>query len=403
MNATGGTFKAAFCRAAIGAGAIGLLAGVGIGPATAQELDGAVTAGAPVTSADGSQNSTSFGFTWALSPGTRPGDTLGFAFPAGWQGELPDLASPEGTVFARGSRNGDTATYTLTDAVLQYRNLHGEVSISAADRLSEPIPGVTTTRTSTASGTVARGELPGGFFGTADRQQANKWGVWLGGPGAESIGWTVESPAGPWDHLTFVDKAAEGQSLDCSAPITLQSTSTTDPATGYLTNLTPVQAGRYTVACDSTQIEVRVKAVAAGELLELKFEADVTDQGRNAFTNTADVVGERTEGGSGPVVVDGSRTWGPVSQRTWAETDPVAPPAAVAPPAVVVPPAAEVPPSTPPVSVTQITRVDTPVARPGSELAYTGVDAQPWAAASVVLLATGAAMVFAMRRRRLAE
>lgn len=188
------------------------------------------------------------------------------------------VLAPETLVASSGAQLGDVELDP--DGVL--RVTVSTLGESDADRrgsfvLTTTVAETTTTTpgrhwTGDSEAIVVSGERPGTPLGPADRDRANKWGQWTD-DGENRIRWVVETPAGPWRTVTVTDAARPGQRIDCSA-LEIRSTVDLDPETGYLIGLEPVADARVSASCSPERIQIGVRDIDAGELIEVSFEAD---------------------------------------------------------------------------------------------------------------------------------
>ncbi|GAA3011688.1 hypothetical protein [Microbacterium aurantiacum] len=356
----------------------GLLAGASAAPASATEelrLESTVATmqeGASVVS----------DIEWTLPADAASGDVVVLTLPAHAGGTLADgtWIAETGAVIGTASVGADGAIrIMLTDAADQSDNRAGRSLVTTTTTTEITTPRSTTS----ATATLEPGHLPGEFFGIADRDGTVKYGHWVDAD-ETSVRWTIEAPRGPWEMLTIVDALEPGQQLICDVPtadpVRVRSTTQTDPETGYLVDLAPVEPSRVVVECADSALTVAVSAVATDEIVEVSFVATV-DVPASVVSNSVSVTGSRA-----PETLTRGVTTLEHLQR---QTPPPPTPPAPQPPAEATPPPTPVGPEAP---------QESPPPLP-PELAATGAPAHISTLGTLVGLtvALGIACIFAGR------
>ncbi|GAA0485368.1 hypothetical protein [Microbacterium aurantiacum] len=266
----------------------GLLAGASVAPASAAEelaLESTVATtqeGASVVS----------DIAWTLPADAASGDVVVLALRAHAGGTLTDgvWIAETGAVIGTASVDADgVIRISLTEAADQPENRAGRSLVTTTTTTETTTPRTTTS----ATATLEPGHLPGEFFGIADRDGTVKYGQWVD-VDETAVRWTIEAPRGPWETLTVVDTLEPGQRLMCDARaadvVRVRSTTETDPETGYLVNLAPVEPSRIVVECTENALTVTVSAVTTGEIVEVSFIA-VPDAPASVLSNSVSVTG----------------------------------------------------------------------------------------------------------------
>ncbi len=229
--------------------------------------------------------------TWTLPASARSGDSLRLSLPEHPAGVLRDgpVVAHSGVIVGVAALDTDgQLTLVLNDAADDPGNRTGEAIVTTTETTT---PGAPESFSFPAAGRLGADDVPGAFHGIADRSLANKYGLWIESEPA-TVRWTIETPRGPWDVITVADAAPAGQSFDCTAGVSVRSTTRTDPGTGYLIDLERVPDERVSVTCGESELRVDVTAVGDGEIVEVAFDG-LVEGGIRDVENTATVTGTR--------------------------------------------------------------------------------------------------------------
>lgn len=269
--------------------------------ASAATIDGAITSAEVVQSSADAGSDVQIDLAWSVPDDSRAGDTFTLQLPpellALTQGFA--LTDADGAKVAEASLSPEgLATFTLTDYVTTHPlSVHGTAHFWAEFQTTQTGTTVPITFTGDGGVTFDDGIEATGVPGI-DRTAPSKAGAWtdLADQGMThpqgALQWTVASPRGPFSSLVFDDPAQPGQEVDCTSPILVRHTSTAD-ADGFLTDLVPVDAGDYTVDGTAQQLTVTMgRAVADGEIVQVKFQNSVTDPSLDVYRNTLSVTAD---------------------------------------------------------------------------------------------------------------
>ncbi|KQQ65376.1 Ig-like domain-containing protein [Microbacterium sp. Leaf320] len=338
---------------------------------------------------------------WTVPDTAHTGDTFTVAMP----GQLTPLTAGFALTDAQGVKvadavvTGATITFTLTDWV----DTHADVSGAAffdATFYTDQAPGVDVPVAFTADGTPFQDVVRVLSVDEVDRTKPQLAGYWTdpADQGTVSptgaISWSLQTPLGPLPSVVLSATPGPGQSLACDKPIRVERTETYQAGTGWLTNLTPVPAGDYSVDCDSTSIRVTLhRAAGDHEIIAVTYATNVDDPSAQTYQGEGTI-----HVGDDPRAAHSSVT------RANAGGDGTgavpAPPTSPAPPAAEVPPVPTTPDTTdtpPVVSVDSAPQGQAATSSP-SALAATGGTLGAGALAGTLLMLSG--LVFAARAPR---
>lgn len=394
-----------------------VLAGVLVGGAgvSAATVPSAITAVHVDTSTASSGERIQVDVEWAVPDRSQQGDTFTLQLPPEMSPISTSftLADTDGRVVATAHVSADgLATFTLTDFVTDHPfDVHGSAYFWSEFHSAAP-EGTIVPLTFTADGAVPFDEtITVADVPTIDRTRPSKAAEWtdiddqgLTQPDG-AITWTIASPRGPFSSLAFRDQAQPGQQVDCSAPIRVRHTATTDRR-GYLTDLTAVDSQDYTVTCTPELLSVSMnRPVADDEIVQVKFRNTITDPMLDVYRNSVEVTAGteswRTPGslrrmgagGDGTGTgIDAPATVPPTPETPEVPSSPSTSEVPPTPSTSEVPPTPSAPPAVPPTP-------SAPPAETGS-LATTGADVSPWVAGSGLLLVVGGTALLAIRAAR---
>lgn len=238
---------------------------------------------------------------WAVPNSAKPGDTFALELPKELN-SLTDgfeLRNSSGELIANATVKNGVVTFTLTDFVTTHKNVSGTATFTTKlNRDLEPgKPYVL------KFGKVAEVTITPRNTAPVDRTSTQKYGFWIDANGNPSnvptdrIRWTVESPIGAFDKISFEDTVGAGMKPEC-ASIRMNGSKSLrannevqewgpDLPKGTLPDLAP---GTFGVKdCKEQQLSVVGPAAADGEVLRLQYDTIVTDKTVSSYQNTAAV------------------------------------------------------------------------------------------------------------------
>jgi Bacterial Ig domain len=270
--------------------------------ASAATIDNAITSVSIKQASAGPNTPMELDLTWAVPDSASAGDTFTLDLP----GELKsntsafDLLAPDGSVVAKAVVVNGVVTFTLTDYVDSHNDVHGTAFFSVRfDNATTPTSGPVSL-TFTAGSKVFHDTVNKTGVGPINRAGPRKVGFWthLGTvTGADALTWTVDSPTGPFDKVTFHDTVGAGQSIDCGS-LTYVAGSGLD-ANGRPTKFTALGAKRVLGStCAAGSLTVTLGPATADEVLRIRYLTNVTDSSLASYSNSADVTVDGTKVGS---------------------------------------------------------------------------------------------------------
>ncbi|GAA1048927.1 hypothetical protein GCM10009569_10460 [Arthrobacter russicus] len=369
-------------------------------PARAAEIPGAVKTVTVTPDNPGRYDEITVDATWAVPDTAQPGDTFSLTLPA----ELDSLVSgfeirnSAGELVANAVVQNGVVTFTLTDFVSTHKNVSGTAKLTTKlNRELEPGKPYALTFGNEAEVTITPGEGR-----PVDRTSSQKYGFWIDANGDPSstptdrIRWTVESPKGAFDRISFEDTVGTGMELECgSVGMNLSETfrandevQTWGPALARDVEFTASCAGQTLTASRPVESSADAPAVPEGQVLRLVYDTKVIDASASSYKNTALVT---VDGTTKSVVTDFRRSTAS-GDGQGDEDSHTTPP--------VVPPTTEPPVTTAaPLTTSVPVEPSTSAATTQEELANTGANGLlvPAVAGGLAVLA-GAGMLL-MRRR----
>jgi uncharacterized surface anchored protein len=270
--------------------------------ASAATIDNAITSVSIKQASAGPNTPMELDLTWAVPDSANAGDTFTLDLP----GELKsntsafDLLAPDGSVVAKAVVVNGVVTFTLTDYVDTHNDVHGTAFFSVRfDDATTPTSGPVDL-TFTAGSKVFHDTVNKTGVGPINRAGPRKVGFWTHQgtvTGADALTWTVDSPTGPFDKVTFHDTVGAGQSIDC-ASLTYIAGSALD-ANGRATKFTPLGAKRVLGStCAAGSLTVTLGPATADQVLRIRYLTNVTDSSLASYSNSADVTVDGTKVGS---------------------------------------------------------------------------------------------------------
>lgn len=272
-------------------------------PASAAEIPGAITSVAVTEDVVQYGDQLRVEVAWSLPDTVAAGDTFWLQLPDEFSRRSTtfDLRSPAGDVVATAVVASDgRVTFTSTNFVETHDRVAGTAYFFVTFT-SETTGGEVVTLEFPTSTTVHTDTITVTPFGAIDRSHPVKAGFWtdpddqgLSDPEG-ALTWSVASPRGPADQLRFDDATNAGQAFRC-AEVRVERTTSVDPFSGFLLNLSPVPASDYTFTCTRQAWELVLRRpLAADEIVQVSVTADVTDPTRESYTNEALVTTGTTE------------------------------------------------------------------------------------------------------------
>jgi uncharacterized surface anchored protein len=279
-----------------------VLGGLSSPHASAATIDNAITSVSIKQASAGPNTPMELDLTWAVPDSANAGDMFTLDLP----GELKsntsafDLLAPDGSVVAKAVVVNGVVTFTLTDYVDTHNDVHGTAFFSVRfDDATTPTSGPVDL-TFTAGSKVFHDTVNKTGVGPINRAGPRKVGFWTHQgtvTGADALTWTVDSPTGPFDKVTFHDTVGAGQSIDC-ASLTYIAGSALD-ANGRATKFTPLGAKRVLGStCAAGSLTVTLGPATADQVLRIRYLTNVTDSSLASYSNSADVTVDGTKVGS---------------------------------------------------------------------------------------------------------
>jgi Bacterial Ig domain len=272
--------------------------------ASAAPIDGAITGVNIQQTQAGTNTSMRLNLTWAVPDAASSGDTFTLTLPDELKSVTTgfDLLAPDGSVVATAHVVGKVVTFTLTDYADTHVDVHGGAFFAVRwDQSNLPTVGPVqlsfTTSTTVYHDTV---EYTGTGVGTIDRTKPRKIGHWVDPDvhsGNDALVWTLNSPSGPFDKVTFHDTIGAGQALDC-ATLKVQLGSNLD-ANGIPGHVTTLPASKIiTQTCSASSLTLAAGPILADQIIRVRYSVDITDPTLPRYTNSADVTVDGTSVGS---------------------------------------------------------------------------------------------------------
>jgi uncharacterized surface anchored protein len=270
--------------------------------ASAAEIDGAITAVNITQTQAGINTNMTLNLTWAVPDSAQSGDTFTLTLPDELKSVTTgfDLLAPDGSVVATAHVVGKVVTFTLTSYVDTHNDVHGGAFFAVRwDQSNLPTQGPVTLQFHTST-TVYTDTVTYTGVGTIDRTKPRKSGHWVDlnvHSGADALAWTLNSPSGPFNKVTFHDTIGAGQSLDC-ATLKLQLGKTLDANGNPATVGTLPAAKIITKTCSTTSLTVAAGPIDADQIVIVRYDVDITDPSLAKYSNSADVTVDGTSYGS---------------------------------------------------------------------------------------------------------
>jgi Big-like domain-containing protein len=270
--------------------------------ASAAPIDGAITNVSIQQTDAGTNTNMRLDLTWAVPDSASSGDTFTLTLP----NELTsvttgfDLLAPDGSVVATAHVAGKVVTFTLTTYADTHVDVHGGAFFSVKwDQSNLPTEGPVTLKFTTST-TVYTDTVNYTGSGTIDRTVPRKAGHWADPDvhsGADALVWTLNSPSGPFNKVTFHDTIGAGQALDC-ATVKLQLGSNLDSA-GHPGTLSALPASKIiTNTCSASSLTIAAGPILADQIIVVRYSVDITDPTLAKYSNSATVTVDGTSYGS---------------------------------------------------------------------------------------------------------
>jgi hypothetical protein len=381
--------------------------------ASAAEIDGAITGVNIVENSAGPYQAMQLDLTWAVPDSATQGDTFTLELPPELRSVTAgfNLLAPDGSVVAVAKVVGTLVTFTLTDYADTHNGVHGGAEFAVRWNLantpaSGPVSLDFTTSTRVFHDTVIKN--PGS--GTVDRTEPRKVGHWVDSgitTGADALGWTIDSPNGPFDKATFDDKVAAGQAIDCST-VLYQLGKGLD-ATGHASTFQALPTSKViSSSCAAGELKLVAGPILADQIIRIKYLVTITDPTLASYTNSVDVTVDSTQFST---VVRSIKVQRATGSGTGTPTSPTTSPTSVTTSPTTSPTSVTTSPTTSPTSVTTSPTTSpstgptvlptkltaSPTSTVGG-LAFTGANVGPMLVVALLLL--GGGLVFAMAGRK---
>ncbi len=391
--------------------------------ASAAEVDGAITGVNIVQTTAGPAQAMRLDLTWAVPDSASGGDTFTLTLPPELDSVTSgfNLLAPDGSVVAVAHVVGRVVTFTLT----AYANTHNDVNGSAFfsvkwDSQNSPTSGPVsldfTTSTKVFHDTVTKTT----GTGTVNRTKPRKVGHWVNPDvttGPDALGWTIDSPSGPFDKVTFDDTAGPGQAIDCGS-LLYQLGKGLDAA-GHPTSAQALPTSKIiSSTCSASGLKVVAGPILADQIVRIKYLVNITDPTLTSYTNAVHVTVDSTDygtinekikvqaaGGTGtgtnspttsPTVSPTSTSTSPTSTTTSPTTSPTSTTTSPTTSPTVSGTSISTSPSTGPTVLP--TKLTASPAATVAGLAFTGANIGPLLVIAMLLL--GGGLVFAMAGRK---
>lgn len=267
-------------------------------PAQAAAVPGAIKSVTVTPESPGKYEEITVQALWAVPNSAKPGDTFTLQLPV----ELDSLVSgfeirnDQGELIATAAVRNGLVTFTLTDFVNTHKNVSGKaIFTTKLNRELEPGKPYVLEFGNEAEVTIT----PGGGQ-PVDRTSSQKYGFWIDPNGEPSstptdrIRWTVESPQGPFDRISFEDTVGPGLELECpGVPSAKMNFAETFQANGEVDQWgTDVVrdndfAENFSAKCSGSTLTATGPAAGKGQILRLVYDTKVTDVSASSYKNTA--------------------------------------------------------------------------------------------------------------------
>ena len=136
--------------------------------------------------------------------------------------------------------------------------------------------------------------------GTVNRTQPRKVGHWVNPDvttGPDALGWTIDSPSGPFNKATFDDTVGAGQAIDC-ASLVLQLGKGLDAA-GHPTRHNALPASKViSKTCTASGLNIVAGPILADQIVRIKYLVNITDPNLASYTNSVNVTVDGTSYGT---------------------------------------------------------------------------------------------------------
>lgn len=260
-------------------------------PAQAAKIPDAIKAVTVTPDNPGKYEEITVNATWAVPDAAQPGDTFTLELPV----ELDSLVSGfeirnnSGELIANAVVRNGVVTVTLTDFVSTHKKVSGTMTFTTKlNRELEPGTPYVLTFGNEAEVTITPGEGD-----PVDRTSSQKYGSWIDANGNPSskptdrIRWTVESPKGPFDRVSFEDTVGAGLELDCAKVKMNFSESFHGNQEVQVWGPDLVRDTDFTAGCAGQKLTATGPVVPEGQVLRLVYETKVVDTSASSYRNTA--------------------------------------------------------------------------------------------------------------------
>jgi uncharacterized surface anchored protein len=295
--------------------------------ASAATIDNAITSVNIVQGSAGQNTPMKLDLTWAVPDSANSGDTFTLKLPA----ELDsistsfDLLAPDGSVVAKATVVNGLVTFTLTNYVDTHDSVHGSAFFYVRwDKSESSVTGPVSLDFTAGSKVFTDTVNKTGVTGTP-RTGPHKTGFWTHQgtvTGTDALTWTLDSPSGPFNTVSFDDTVGPGQTIDCGS---VKFRLSTIDASGTVVSSKTLPAGKITAQnCSPTHLTATVGSVVAGQVVRLVYMTNVTDSSLKSYSNSASVTtdGTKTSTVSHSVKVNGAGGSGSGNTPTTTATSP---------------------------------------------------------------------------------
>jgi Bacterial Ig domain len=271
--------------------------------AAAAEIDGAITGVNISQTSAGPAQAMKLNLTWAVPDSASGGDTFTLTLPPELNAVTNgfNLLAPDGSVVAVAKVVGRVVTFTLTNYANTHNDVKGDAFFSVRwDASNTPTEGPYQLDFTTSTKVFHDTVIKTAGSGTPDRTKPRKVGHWVDPnvtTGNDALGWTVDSPSGPFNKATFVDNPGAGQAIDCST-VVRQLGKGLD-ATGHASSFQALPASKIiSSSCSASGLTLVAGPILADQIIRIKYLVNITDDTLTTYTNSVNVTVDGTQYGN---------------------------------------------------------------------------------------------------------
>ena len=271
--------------------------------ASAAEIDGAITGINIVQTQAGPSQAMRLDLTWAVPDSASGGDTFTLTLPPELDAVTSgfNLLAPDGSTVAVAHVVGRVVTFTLTSYADTHNNVNGNAFFSVKwDATNSPTSGLVTLDFTTSTKVFHDVVEKTTGTGTVNRTAPRKVGHWVDATvnsGPDALGWTIDSPSGPFDKATFDDTVGAGQAIDCSS-VLYQLGKGLD-SSGHPTSFQALPTSKViSSSCTTSGLKLVGGPILADQIIRIKYLVNITDPNLTSYTNAVHVTVDSTDYGS---------------------------------------------------------------------------------------------------------